>query len=155
MLFYRRLFFPSFFSNKRKHYYCKFIHKNDKDKILKLIKECESFPSIIPIEDLITIDDITYIFFERAETIDKLYSIDEKKLIELFIELCDINNPDNINLITSFCLDRIVFKDEKYKIDLLSVFNRKAYKRSDLEIITYLIRFFDEFNLKKISELKK
>ena len=106
---------------------CLFVHEEDRERVLKVIEECKNY-TIIPIEDSITINNITYIFFENVKLIDNLYSIDEKKLLKLFIEIYDINNSDDTNLITKNLLNRIVFKDENYKIDLLTVYNRNENK---------------------------
>ena len=106
-------FFPVFVATKEGsdiNYYCNLIHKVDKDAVLGVVEECKNYSSIIPIEDLITIGDITYIFFERAKPISKLYSVNEKKLLELLIEIYDVNISDDTNLSTLILSNRIVSK---------------------------------------------
>ena len=149
--------FPVFIAakeNSNNNYYCIFVDKDDKEKILKIIEECKNYTSIISIEDLITVDNITYVFFENIKTIDNLYSIDESKLLKLFIEIYDINNSDDVNLLTN-TINRIVIKDGEYKIDLLSIYKRSGNKRNDISLISNFSKIFEKFNLKKTTELKK
>ena len=147
--------FPVFTAKRKdskENYYCSLIHKDNKESCLKVFKECKKYSSLMEIKDIISIDDITYVFFEAGQ----FGKIDEKKLLEMFIELNEINTSENTEIIIYYFINSIVFKNNKYKIyPFPSAVYEKNHGRSDVELIGSMVLIFKGFGLSLTDKIKE
>ena len=140
-------------SNCEKAYYCHIMNDCEKDKYLPLYRECEKYKSIVSLDDIITIKNITCIFYEKGEIIEN--PIDEKKLIEMFVELNAINLSES-DVLIYYYNNEIIFKDDSYQIYPSAIYEKERYI-DDYCLIEDIDMIFKKFNLSlkdKIEEIK-
>ena len=131
-------------------YFCQLMEIEKTKKYFEIIEKCKNNPSIMQVYDSVTIDNLTYIFYEHAQPVE---NINEKKLLKMFIELNDINTS-NFDFIINYCIIKIV-NNENYKIYLMPSIEENTNELNDIYLINSIINFFKKNNLKYLNYLKK
>ena len=151
--------FPRFTAKRKgseKGYYCQLMNEYERERYLPIYEECKKHRLIVSLDDHITINTITCVFYETGDAIKN--PIDEKKLIEMFIELNEINLAGSRNLPGSKIMiyyyhDEIVFKDDRYQIYPSSVFNKQV-GREEYLLAMSIHCIFEWFKLSLTDKIK-
>ena len=155
-------YLPRFTAKRKdseKRYYCQLMNKDYNIRYLLIYEECKKYKSIVSLDDQVTINNITCVFYEIGDIIKN--PIDEKKLIEMFIELNDINLAGSRNLPESkimihYYIDEIIFKDDRYQIYPSSAYEKQGNK-DEYSLAMDVFMVFKLFKLSltdKIEEIK-
>ena len=145
---------PKFTAKRKdseKKYYCYLIDEFDKERYLPIYEECKKHRSIVSLDDQIIINNITCVFYEVGEVIKN--PIDEKKLIEMFIELNDINLAEG-KIMIYYYTDEIIFKDGRYQIYPSAVYEKHIEEYSLIVDIFMIFKLFKLSLLNKIEEIR-
>ena len=120
-------------------YYCQIVENGKTKKYIEIDEKFRNFSLIIPNYDIITINNLTYIFYEYAQPINEI-NIDEKKLLKMFIELNIINASKDIDFIINYNSVLIVSKED-YKIYLIpSIEESIDLKPNDYYLINRIMK---------------
>ena len=122
-----------------------FEHLN---KFLSLFEECKKYDSIVQFCEQIEINNITCLFYEKGEKLRN--PIDEKKLLEMFIELNKINMASKM---TIFYID-IVFQDGRYKVYPNTIYE-KQINRGECVLAKEIIKIFKKYNLNFTNKIRE
>ena len=131
-----------------------FEHLN---KFLPLFEECEKHNSIVQFYEKIKVNNIICLFYEKGERLQN--PIDEKKLLEMFIKLNEINLAGSRDLPGSKILiyyydNDIILKDGKYQIRPSSIYEKQK-DREEYLLAENILRIFRKFNLNLTEKIKE
>ena len=149
--------FPVFTAKRKdsdKEYHCMLISKQNEKERLELFKDCEKYSSMIEIEEVVSTNNIIYVFYEAGQPLSGNIKIDDKMLIKMFIELNEINLSRDIDIIVYYSYEDIVLKDDKYKMRHSSIFRKSSNIRTDFALIKAMLKVFACFNL-NVTEIKE
>ena len=140
-----------------KRFYCLFVTNDFSHERIEITEECEKCKSIVLSCDRIKINDIIILFYEEGESLKN--PIDEKKLLEMFIELNEINIAGSRDLPGSKIMirywdDEIVLINDSYQIHPTSVYIKQIHKGEYL-IAKEIFKIFKDYNLKLTDKIKR
>ena len=133
--------------DNEKEYFCILLNKAEQ---ISLYEECEKYDSIVRFCDKIESDVYTFLLYEKGEMNNP---IDEKKLLEMFIKLNEINLAGS-KIIVFYHSREIIFKDGRYQIYPTAV-RKKSVGQEEYLLAICIHKIFRKFDLSLKDEIEK
>ena len=149
------LYVPKYTAKRKdneKEYFCLLLEGDSIDSYMPIYEECKKYDSIVQFDDIVNINGVVVmLFYEKGEKLGN--PIDEKKLLEMFIELNKINLAGS-KMMIYYYMHEIVFKDGRYQIYPSAIYEKQV-DQEEYILLLQIYKIFEKFNLGFKDEIEK